>query len=468
MLFLRTFSSLLFSGVLYVGTTIALALITYLFNVKIESEIYASIAIFYGSLVNIWIFMAGIPENILDIEHTELYPKRLRFFAQYVLLPLLIIYIIILISYLLKIGYTFNLPKGGLSYLILGVSILGILTFLLLYPYSTLEDGVWLKIISKTYYFLLTPISCILIYVIFYRISEYGFTINRYILTLSSFWILGISLYFNLNGNDIRIIPISLAIITILSLFGPWSMFSVSEKSQLKILTKLLTYDNLLKNGKLNYENIPNEKAPYFNFENTSSSFVDSQNRIIKIAKYLHDTHGLESLQPIFSQNLSLLGNEKYNELWDYSLTENLMGLRYDYGTTETSKTIQLQKEFSAGVKSTNYDWVFPIENGNYSSNFNNIFNLENEVSLEINGDFEVRILKNETDILTYNFQSFVNKLIENKDKNSSFTDDEMTLEFENKVIKVKFVFSEIELKENEDGLYLDNYKGYALTRWKK
>jgi hypothetical protein len=84
------------------------------------------------------------------------------------------------------------------------------------------------------------------------RISEYGVTENRYLVVLATAWLLGIALYFSFRRKtDIRIIPISLCIVSALAAFGPWGATAFARRSQLDRLREMLIADEVMIDGTL-------------------------------------------------------------------------------------------------------------------------------------------------------------------------------------------------------------------------
>jgi hypothetical protein len=151
-LFIRIWTSALFSGVLYVGLALALVSMKLLFEIDINEKLYFDIYIFIAGIFNTWFFLSGIPEDFDELDSIEVYPKGLKIFSQYILLSLLGLYLVILYFYGGKILLSWDWPKGIVSYLIICVSILGILTFLLLYPYGNQSGNEWIKKSSKLFY----------------------------------------------------------------------------------------------------------------------------------------------------------------------------------------------------------------------------------------------------------------------------------------------------------------------------
>src|SRR5690606_5638712 len=87
-LFLRFFTAVLYSSVLFVGLTIALSSIKNLFNIPIDGDIYLSLFAFMSAGFNTLFFLAGIPSDLNSFEKDFSYPKGLKVFTQYVLIPL--------------------------------------------------------------------------------------------------------------------------------------------------------------------------------------------------------------------------------------------------------------------------------------------------------------------------------------------------------------------------------------------
>ncbi len=118
-LFIRIITSGIYSSVLYLGLALAILAITKLFNVEFYDEIYADLFVIITGLFNTIFFLAGVPEtNNADSPLKLSYPKGLKNFTQFVLLPLISLYLVILLCYETKIVATFSLPVGWVSYLV--------------------------------------------------------------------------------------------------------------------------------------------------------------------------------------------------------------------------------------------------------------------------------------------------------------------------------------------------------------
>ena len=175
-LFLRFLTAALYSYVLYIGLAIALLALDYLFGVDIIWKSYMKLWIVIASVFNTWFFLTGVPADLNDLNNTQEYPKGLKVFTQYILLPLVALYFLILITYEFKIIFEWNLPKGWVSQLVLWFSVVGILSLLLLHPLRERTESKWIKVFSKWFFRLLLPLLGMLFVSLCVRISDYGIT----------------------------------------------------------------------------------------------------------------------------------------------------------------------------------------------------------------------------------------------------------------------------------------------------
>jgi hypothetical protein len=338
-LFLRIVTTLFYSGVIYIGIALALGALVTLFNVEIEGETFAEVFVIIVGVFNTLFFLAGIPTNFEELEKSQSYPKGLKVFTQFILLPLLALYLVILYAYGSKIIILSDWPKGIVSYMVSAVSVLGILALLLIHPLISKGENAWIRIISKYYYFILLPLVALLFIAVGMRVEEYGITINRYLIILLGIWLSIVCVYFIAKGSSIKFIPVSLVIILLIMSFGPWGVFSVSEKSQLNRLEVILSNSGILIDGKINKEmDWPKTKEIDFydqtEFSNASRLPDSLKNEVRSILDYLDDFHSFESLSKWFQQDINALlkvarQNDNYiNTARAYMHT---MGLEYKY-----------------------------------------------------------------------------------------------------------------------------------------
>jgi hypothetical protein len=240
-LFLGFLRAVVFSGVLYVGIAIALGALDKLFGVDVDGETYVRIWFVVAFLVNTWIFLAVVPERLPELEQDREYPRALKIFAQYILTPLAFTYLVILLAYLVKIVAGAEWPSGWIGWLVGSVSVTGLLGFLLVNPLRSDPAEGWIRTYARWLFVGLIPAAMMLLVAFWKRILPYGLTEPRVLGVVLGLWLLGIALLFTVRrGASIRIIPVTLAAVLLLTLYGPIGLTGASVNSQARRLARML------------------------------------------------------------------------------------------------------------------------------------------------------------------------------------------------------------------------------------
>ncbi|MCT2560277.1 DUF4153 domain-containing protein [Chryseobacterium herbae] len=255
-LFVNIFLTAVFTGVLTGGVELAILAVDKLFDFNFNDNLYIDTFYVLAIFGSCFIFLLFNETGLGYLEKDGTYPVILKFFTQFVLIPLLFIYLIILYIYSFKIIINWELPRGWVSYLVLAYSIVGILALLLVYPLKEEKAKSWVKVFSKLFYYTIIPLIVLLFTAIFTRILEYGYTEPRYFVLLLALWLLSVVVYFIWNKKaSIKFIPISLFAFGVFSLIFPYlNAFSVAKRSQKNELVALLENNKLLVNNKINFE----------------------------------------------------------------------------------------------------------------------------------------------------------------------------------------------------------------------
>lgn len=455
-LFVRVLFSALYAGVLYLGLVLAMLATDELFGVRIDGDRYFQLWIIITGIILTWIFLAGVPENISELEKTDKYPLGLKIFTQYILLPLVLLYILILYIYAGKIIINQDWPSGWVSSLVLTFSVMGIFSLLLLYPIKNNENNKWIKIYTKWFYFLLIPLIVLLVAAVWRRISEYGITENRYFVIVLTVWLTGITIYQIVNKfRNIKIIPLSLGVLALLSSFGPWGAFSVSKNSQLLRFKNTLEKYEILVNDKVN----PNSKVV---------SFKDQQ-EITSIVEYINNMHGFQAFQPFFKEKLdSMITDSVYFDPTNKILS--LIGV--DYISEWQSEDIYKNQFYYTGdfyteemIDISGFDYMLNYSQYLYYDEFmtetmwTREFRKDTD-SVQINLDsltknFSIKI--NEFEPVYYSLPVIIEKLAKKteQDKNYSILPKDMTFFKENEKIRVRLCINNISGMKEEKGIRL-------------
>jgi hypothetical protein len=355
---------------------------------------------------------------------------------------------------MIKILVSLQWPVGWVSYLVVGFSVTGILSLLLIYPVRNDENNKWILIFSRFFYFALFPLVILLFFAVKRRISDYGITEQLYLLLVLALWLLFIAIYFLASKTkNIKVIPITLCLLALITSFGPWSAFSVSLANQKHRLQTLLEKNSLLHDGKIVKVKTP---IPFKEHKQISS-----------IINYLVEVHGYKTLQPYFAQNLdSALKKEKTNE-YAYSKVNkihSMINLSYisDYQMEDDSSATNYMNFYSENsdqfIEINGYNYVITDFNF-YQSNDENTCKKyylgEKEISVCFDSKKQQLTVFDESkkdSSLLFNMNSFLENLQNNNHHGSnSVSPEQMILASGNSQLKTKIILNNIRFYNEEN-----------------
>ncbi|MDO8366761.1 MAG: DUF4153 domain-containing protein [Saprospiraceae bacterium] len=284
-----------FTLILFAGLALAILAVNNLFGFSIREQIYAKLFVLLTGIFNTAYFLFHFPAvtaTATATHDTSAHNWVFRNLCKYILIPIVILYFLILYAYGAKIALQASLPQGWISSLVIGFSIAGIFTYLLNF-YLAEEDGSLLvKGFKRWFWWVLIPLTGLLFIAIGKRISDYGVTEERFLVAELGVWLAASCLYFLVSKNDnIKFIPISLALFALVWAFGPLSAFAVSERSQKGVLIEILTRTGRFENGKMKPGTIP--------------LTASERDQLSSTLEYLSKRDALSELLPITADSLS-------------------------------------------------------------------------------------------------------------------------------------------------------------------
>lgn len=257
------FSSLFFSGIILLGISLILTAMNLLI-VSIDFQVYlhtANLVYFLFAPIYFLSFIPVYPQKMKTAEKLNIQietinkaaygPKFLEILISYILIPLIAIYTIILVIYLIKNidgpFWTNNL----LEPMIIAYSITVIFIYLLASEILNKFTGFYKKCFPKV----LVPIVLFQITSSIITISSEGVTHTRYYVILFGIFaaVAGILLSFLPVQKNGIIAPIVI-IFAVISILPPVDAFTVSRISQTDILKSVLIKNKMLQHNKI----IPN------------------------------------------------------------------------------------------------------------------------------------------------------------------------------------------------------------------
>lgn len=354
----------IYSFVLYFGVAAIFFTIDSLFDVNIKGDLYYYMFLIVFFIFALSLFLSKLPTQENEFIDTE-YTKALKVLLVYIVIPLISIYTAILYVYFAKIIVTMEWPKGLVSHLVLWYSTISVGIIFLITP--ILEENKTAKLFKVWFPKAILPILLMMFMSIGQRVGQYGITENRYYVMVLGVWVTGIMIYFSLKKPLKNIIiPFTLSIVMLNSVFGPLSSYSMSKMSQNKRLENILNRNNMIENGKI----LPNPD-------------VDKEDRIEinNIISYFDSNHEVREIN-VFPKEA------------DINQVDQLTGFKYEY----YNPYVQNQ-EIYFYYGSQNADDYIDIKDYDYYLNMNSWSNKRRNV-----------------DELTIEYNNSTNKLIVSKD----------------------------------------------------
>jgi hypothetical protein len=453
-LFLRLLIAALFSQVLYAGLAIALAALQNLFGLEVPGRRYFQLWILVTGVFGIWFFLAGVPDDVENLETSTDYPKSVKVFAQYILLPVVIVYFVILYAYLGKILIEWNWPRGWISGLILGFSSTGLASLLLLYPIRERAENVWIRVAWRWFFVVLIPLIVVLFLALLRRVSDYGITESRYIAIVYGLWLVAMVVYFRLSKTgNIRVIPGSLCILAMLISFGPWGAFQISQQSQIARLRILLVRDSILVNNTV-------QKAP-------ESVSAEDRGQISAIIGYLHKIHGFDEIQPWFPESLkqdSLGARSTYK---DPVFVTQMMGIVYNpFWQGAGGNAVSLTANRSGTLSIDGYQSLLRTRSI-FSGSAGKMYPADG-ISYRIGAELDIVTFylntdQGATDSLQLSLRPLIDKLVQKQGNPNEIPPDEMSVSGASFRLKVKIGLQRIQLQRKDGEMKPVSYEAEIL-----
>ncbi len=294
--------------VMYLGLAVGLAAIDGLFDLSIDSDVYAHTFTWVAGVLSTILAVGSLAEVKRIGEpftpHTLVWSGRL---GSFLFMPLVLLYLGIMYVYLVKVVTTGELPSNILSPLALGAGMLGYFGLFVLQPHMHREDFKPLAKLLRAFPAAFIPIVPFGVFAVWQRVAQYGWTEFRYarmaaLICLGIFSVIGAYKWLRKQEFSLVTGPAILGLVAVVGAVGPWGASNVSETSQLNRLTTALAKGNLLEpNGQM----VSKERM-------VAAVHQLERETISTAALYLVESHGDEALA-----GLSPVALADFHETWE-------------------------------------------------------------------------------------------------------------------------------------------------------
>lgn len=214
-----------------------------LFGFETGEIFYKAVLPFVGLFLAPVYWLATLPKladfRAGEHDRADFLPLSIGFIGQFILVPLLVIYALILLAYAAQIAITQKLPQGMIGWMVLGFVVTGAATWLIVHP-AFMRSRPLVRLFRGWWFWLtLAPLALFFI-AVWVRVDAYGLTAERILLLAGGVWAAVLALVFIVGRGDIRLIPALAGFILLLLSVGPWNYSYLSQSTQAMRLDALV------------------------------------------------------------------------------------------------------------------------------------------------------------------------------------------------------------------------------------
>lgn len=413
-------------------------------------EGYLILWTFCATVVGPWFVLSNLPRLNFNAEGEDMKLFGLvEILFKFIIIPFTMVYFIILYAYTGKILITWEWPEGMVSWFIVIFSIVGLISYFAVFLWK--EKSLIFKVFSVVFPWSMLFQLIVLFIALWWRVGDYGITINRYLVASFGVW-LAIIFFYIIFSRKFKIIvaPISLFVIIFISTLGPLSAMNVSKISQVNRFESFVEkYELVEKRGSKEdfiRDDISNEK----------------RKEIMSVVRYLTENYGLELWEGDFPGLVNLVyENDILNHSdcsendcssWEFNNElEGLLGVGYSYSDNYMSNSDEMFN-FSAPYDYKNREKWIDVKDGDiYINRFSCIIDSgcgDDEINFTYEGieyeifgsDKENAIIISESDTIlgSFYYNDIAQKIVDAK-LDHKLIESDFKFDFENDNVKLKF-----------------------------
>lgn len=419
------FVTYLYTLVLFLGVIAIIFAVDFLFELNISEKIYFDTFIAAVGLFGLTYFLGKVP-RIDEVLDDYRYPIVLRVLLVSIVVPLISVYTLVLHAYLIRVLVSIGWSDGFVSQLVIWYGFVSVILMVLLYP--LIEESKIVKAFYNYYpYAMIIPLIMLVITMTI-RVNAYGLTILRIFVLVACLWfVICVTHVIVKKGRISQNLVVGFVLLFGLLVFSPINVFTISDNSQTKRLSKLLESAGILEEDTL---------VPQGSLDEASQLLISD------LIGYLDESGGLEEVT-------YLPGDFNTNDM------KEVFGFDYisdRYYVDEFGQTyVSYFNETPLMSDITGYDYHIRV-----SSRFGEEDQRTSEGLMVVDQDRTVMV-KLDGQVL---YESSIEVLLMGKDLAAGHTEgtEPMIVEVEGDWGSMKMVFSDINGQMNDDVLEVTYY----------
>lgn len=230
-------------AIIALGLVVIERSLSLLFGIESSTLFYRWLLPFTGLFLAPVYWLSTLPSlsevDAKEAERPEFVGKAVGFLGQFVLVPMLFIYALILLAYTAQIMVTQKLPQGTIGWMVMGFVVVGAGTWLVLHP-PFMRGKPLVRLFRRLWFWLtLVPLG-LFFFAVWVRIDAYGLTAERVLLLAGGVWALALAVIFLTRRGDIRLVPALAGLLLLMLSVGPWNYTYLPMQQQLMRLDALV------------------------------------------------------------------------------------------------------------------------------------------------------------------------------------------------------------------------------------
>ncbi len=378
------FASLFFAVVLYLGIIATLLLFEMLFF-SLEMNWFSYVTILVYNLFLPTVFLTFIPDYQAETpkeagvksaaEATQM-PKFLHHLITYILIPVMAIYTILLVMYILTNLSNAFFEENLLEPLLLTYAINGWILLILADPIEN-KVAQWFK---KIFPFLLLFVIVFQMIATYRQIQEVGVTHGRYFILFFGIGTMISALWYILKEPRLLLLPIVALIGGVIALVPPIDAVGLSVRSQVDQIETLLEENDMLVDGEEIVQNPEVSKS--------------NQEKIQESIRYL--------------RGISALNQLSWLDEADYNRVEELFGFEPDSSYESffpsddvVSYNVHLMEQETLSLPVTHYDYMLELALDNNNKTVTEVATIDEQmhnILFDLEDGFVITIQNDETE----------------------------------------------------------------------
>ena len=301
-----------------------------------------------------------VPCEILCLTTTKVEVlKPLKFLSCYILLPIVLISMCIIYSYLIKIIATMTMPSNEVFTIITVLFVIAIPTYLLIINY---DDNKFVKTFLGKLSYAFIPLVLMAMYSLGIRIYNHGITLTRYCgIIIIGLEIMFIILSFKKNHKYFHNLLVYSSILVLISLIMPYTnCISVSRTSQLRRLTNIYKEDTIYEELSTSDKNTIYSSYNYLIHELNSEKYIPKYIDKNKIMPSYIDYN-----EPKTTKTINYHNPTDSVPVKGYNYLETIIINQYDYYIEDMLLKSTMDEDLKETFKNELYNI---IETGNITS----------------------------------------------------------------------------------------------------